>query len=191
MKRKNSNPLLKLLYFLLAFLIVGMPTILALMDGDLFGIAWLMGVTGVWLVLVGRLRIGRFGLEGKQAFAIGGALIFPLFISTVVDKFGLWPPLAIGAMILGLLASIILYFAVKPSVVPKDRSMAVVVFLCGLGFTIVGNALGKTSDASGVILVNGIPLLPVPSIQLFVLFLGIAAIVVGLYGLIFGFGQKK
>jgi hypothetical protein len=191
MKSKPFNLLLKLLYFLLAFLIVVMPTIMALVNGDLIGIAWLMGAMGLWLVLVGRLRIGNFSLEGKQAFAVGGALLFPLFISTTVHQLGLWPPLTIGAIVVGLFAAIILYFAVKPTAVPKERSLAVVIFLSGLGLTIVGNALDAPSDSSGVILVNGIPLLPVPSMLAFILFLGVAAIVTGLYGLIFGFGQKK
>ncbi len=190
-KSKPFNLLVKLLYFLFAFLLVGLPIILSLLEGDFFGLTWAMGILGLWLLLAGRIKFGKLSLEGRQAFSVGGALFLPLLISTVVHQLGLWPPLVIGSTVVCLIAAVILYFAVKPTTVSKNRALAIVIFLSGLGITIVGNALNAPSDSSGIILVNGIPLLPVSSMIFFTVMLGSAAIVVGLYGLIFGFSQRK
>ena len=191
MKNKRSNPLLTTLYFSLALLFVIMPTILVILEREFVGLAFPMGVIGLWLILVGRIKLGGLTLEGNQAFSVGGALLFPYLISATVHQLGLWPPISIGAVAIGLIVSPILYFAIKPTSVSKDRTPAIIIFLCGLGLIIVGNSLDTPSDASGVILVNGIPLLPVPSMIFFMIILGIGAIVVGLYGLIFGFSQRK
>jgi hypothetical protein len=191
MNSKHSNPLLNLLHFSLALLFVILPTILAILNREFIGVAFPMGAIGLWLILFGRVKIGGISIEGKQAYSVGSSLLLPLFISGAVHQLGLWPPLAISAIVVGLCVAIVLYFAVKSTAVPKERTVVVIIFLSGVVLTIIGNTLDAPSDSAGVILVNGIPLLPVPSLILLIQSLGFATIVVGLYGLIFGFTQKK
>lgn len=190
-KSKPYNLLVKFLLFLIAFLLVGVPVIFSLLDGDLFGLTVGLGLLGLWLLLMGKLKLGKLSLEGKRAFSVGGALFLPLLISAAVNKLELWPPLVLGSTIVGFVTAVILYFVVKSTTVSKDRTLARIIFLGGIGATIIGFSINPPSDTSGVILVNGIPILPISSMAFFLLMLGVAGIVVGLYGLIFNYSQKK
>lgn len=192
MKRsKPFNLLVKLLYFLIAFVLVGLPILFSLRDRDLFGLTWALGMLGLFLLLVGKLKLGKLSLEGKRAFAVGGALFLPLLISAAVNQLELWPPLVLASTIAGFVAAILLYFVVRSTTVSKDHKTARIIFLGGIGLSIVGFSINPPADASGIILVNGIPLLPITSMAFVMLMLGVAGVVVGLYGLIFGLFKKK
>ena len=190
-KGKPFNLLVNLLYLLLAFLFVGLPIIWAFRDGDFSLLAFPMAAVGLWLLLFGRIKIGGLRIEGKQAFAVGGSLLLPIFITGAVNNLNLWPALAIGAILVGLISAVVLYLVIPPTTVPKDRSLALILLGTGIVLLLIGSAAGKPADSSGVVVVEGVPFLPISSMQLFFQISGIMGVLAGLFGLIFGFNKKK
>lgn len=188
-KQPAFKLLVKFLIILCVIAFVLIPTGLAIGESGWIGLIVPITLLGLWLILVGKIRLGKFKIEGKQAFAVGGALILPAIVAGAVNQLNLWPSLELLGMIVGLIVAVILYFGVKPSMVPKNRGVAIAVFVVGLILVVIGSSIDKPDDVAGVILVNGIPLLPISSMQFFLELLGIGAVLAGIYGLIFGFNK--
>ncbi|MGB2962943.1 MAG: hypothetical protein WBB69_03060 [Anaerolineales bacterium] len=190
-KKKSFNILLSFLYLLLAFLFVGLPIIWTFKDGDFTGLAFPMAAVGLWLLLFGRIKIGGLRIEGKQALTVGSSLLVPLFITGAVNNLNLWPALAIGAILAGLISAVVLYFVIPPTTAPQDRSLALILLVSGIVLILIGSAIGKPADSAGVVLVEGVSILPISSMQVFLQGTGIMVVLAGLFGLIFGFNKKK
>lgn len=188
-KQTAFKLLVNILIILCVIAFVLIPTVLAISDSGWIGLIVPLTMLGLWLVLVGKIKLGSFKIEGRQAFSVGGALILPAFVAGAVNQLDLWPSLEPIGMIFGLIAAGALYFWVKPSMVPKNRGVAVAAFVVGLILVLVANSIEKPNDVAGVILVNGIPLLPISSMQFLLGFLGLGAVLAGLYGLIFGLNR--
>lgn len=187
MKSKPFRFLVNFLLFVLFIYIAVIPTVLTVADGDYDGLAIPMAAIGLWLLLFGRMKIGRLRLEGRQAFAVGGALIIPTLLLVVITQMDLWPPLRIGSVVAGLVTAVILSLAVKPTAVSKDRTLALIILGGGLVLVLIGSSMPVPADAAGMLIINGLPLLPIASMSLFLQLIGIGATLGGLFGLIVGF----
>jgi len=160
MKSKPFNLLINLLYIFLAILFVILPAMFVIARGGLEGLALPMAAIGLWLLLFGRMKIGKLHMEGRQAFAVGGALFLPILISGAVHQMNLWPALALAVIIIGFVAAFVLYFLIKPTPVSKDRTLALIILSTGMALLLFGFAISKPADASGVISVNGLTFIP-------------------------------
>ena len=172
MESKPFKLLLNLLYIMLALLFIVLPVIFSIQGGDFEGIAFPMLPVGIWLLLFGKMKIANLRLEGKQAFAVGGALVLPFLAMTAQHQLNLWFPLRWISIVVGLILAVVLYFVVEPTTLSKSRYPFLGVLGASLLFFMIGSGMGDVSV--GPYLESA----------------GLLGILGGIFGLIFGSSQK-
>jgi len=173
MEKKSFTLLRNILYILLVFVFVIFPIISGILEGDFEMIGIAMIPIGIWLLIFGKIKIAGFNIEGRQAYAVGGALVLPAIVFAAQAQLNLWFPLRLISIGVGLILAIVLYFVVEQTTLSKIRYTFLGVLGASLLFYAIGSGIGDVSVG--------------PYLQS----AGLLGSLGGIFGLIFGSSQKN